>query len=212
MEQRNVIITGIQGAGKGTQSEILRDKYGFKHISTGNMFRIQYACGSSLGIEAHKYWSIGALVPDSITISLLKRHLSTDKNLLDGFPRTLPQAQALDDMLLETDRFITQVIALELSDESALQRIEIRQTCIHCGTVYGSAKQPALPNFCDICTAPLITRADDTTEKARTRIATYHSQTKPLIQLYSARDIVHHIDASLPPEQVAAHIVRALKL
>ncbi len=212
MSEINAVIMGIQGSGKGTQASILSAQYRFTHISTGDIFRSEYVKATPLGLEAYPYWSKGVYVPDKLTISMFGNNLAPNKNLFDGFPRTIPQVQALDDLLSERKSRVTHVIALELSDDEALNRINGRKICTGCATIYGAAKQPLEPDVCDSCKNPLIVREDDTREKALIRIHAHHTKTKPILDLYAARDIVHHINANSPPAQVTANILGVLNL
>jgi adenylate kinase len=183
-----MILLGAPGAGKGTQAEILGRKLSIPTISTGNILRAAVKNGTPIGLKAKSYMDSGALVPDDIIIGIMKeRFLEPDcKNgfILDGFPRTIPQAQALEDAGVVID------VALEIqaSDERIIDRMSGRRTCSGCGAVYHvKTNPPKKENVCDKCSSELILRKDDQPETVRNRLKVYHQETEPLIEFYRSR-------------------------
>ena len=186
----NIILMGPPGAGKGTQSERILDYCSIPHISTGDMFREAIKNQTELGVLAQSYINKGLLVPDEVTIGLVKERLSRDdcKNgyLLDGFPRTIPQAEALQALAKEISRPVQLVINIEADKEELIKRISGRRVCPKCGNSYHLAfRLPKVENTCDACGSELIQRKDDTIESLNVRLDAYENQTKPLIDFYS---------------------------
>ena len=188
MRKINLILLGAPGAGKGTQAEIISKRYSIPAISTGNMIREAIANGTEMGLSAKKYTDSGALVPDEVVIGIIKDRLALDdaKNgfILDGFPRTVPQAEALDAMGVE----ITDVISIEVPDESIVERMSGRRVCKKCGASYHIVYNPsASGDFCDNCGEELTIRADDDPEVVKKRLANFHEQTEPLKDYYEKK-------------------------
>lgn len=186
----NIILMGPPGAGKGTQSERILDYCSIPHISTGDMFREAIKNQTELGKLAQSYINQGLLVPDEVTIGLVKERLSRDdcKNgyLLDGFPRTIPQAEALQVLANEISRPVQLVINIEADKDELVRRISGRRVCPKCGNSYHLLfKLPKVENVCDACGSELIQRKDDTIESLNVRLDAYENQTKPLIDFYS---------------------------
>lgn len=199
----NIILLGPPGAGKGTMAEQVRDKFALAHISTGDILRAEIKQGTELGNLAKKYIDDGALVPDDVIISMIQHRLSQDDAkkgvLLDGFPRTVAQAQALDE-IAEIDGCIT----LDATEDMIVDRISSRRLCKDCGTVHST--KTWFDESCSKCGGELYIRPDDNEETVRQRFSVYEKQTAPLIDYYEEKGIVYHIDASLPIEEEAAQI------
>ena len=185
----NLIIMGAPGAGKGTQSENISAKFNIPAISTGDILRSAIKNGTELGIQAKSYIDAGKLVPDTVVIDIIKEHLATDacKNgfILDGFPRSIPQAEALDAMGVQIDA----VLSLEVPDETIVTRMSGRRTCPGCGASYHVLYKPsAKADVCDKCGADLVIRADDKPETVLNRLKTFHDQTEPVKTYYAAKN------------------------
>ena len=193
-----LVIMGPPGAGKGTQAALIKNAYNIPHISTGDMFREAISNKTALGIEAKKNIDKGMLVPDSITISLVKERLSQDDCkkgfLLDGFPRTIAQAQALDEILKELNIKLDAVINIDVDFNVLVDRIIGRRVCPKCGASFHIKNQPPKKDgICDECGATLVQRKDDTKETVVTRLDVYTNQTKPLLDYYNKQGIVKNV-------------------
>ena len=213
--KKNMIIMGPPGAGKGTQAKKIIASYHIPHISTGDMFREAISNRTPLGIEAESYTNKGLLVPDEVTISLVKERLSRDdcKNgyLLDGFPRTLVQADALKKLTKEINRELTSVINLDVDESKLIERIISRRVCPSCGASYNiNTKKPSKEGICDSCGHELIQRKDDTKESFVTRLNAYNNQTKPLIEYYSANGLLKSVNGLNDIDVVFADIEKIL--
>lgn len=185
----NLIIMGAPGAGKGTQSENISTKFNIPAISTGDILRGAIKNGTELGLQAKSFIDAGKLVPDTVVIDIIKEHLATDacKNgfILDGFPRSIPQAEALDAMGVQIDA----VLSLEVPDETIVTRMSGRRTCPGCGASYHVLYKPsAKADVCDKCGADLVIRADDKPETVLNRLKTFHEQTEPVKSYYAAKN------------------------
>jgi adenylate kinase len=195
MTQRNVILLGGPGAGKGTQAARIVADHALPHISTGEMLRAAVAKGTEMGLEAQKYMQSGALVPDEVVIGVVRERLAepdaTEGFLLDGFPRTVPQAEALDNMLAEAGRSITHVVLIDVPAEELVQRIAGRRSCAVCGRIYNATfDPPKIDGVCDVEGGELTQRADDNEETVRNRISVYEQQTAPLIGYYTDKGVL----------------------
>ncbi|MBU2561670.1 MAG: adenylate kinase [Nanoarchaeota archaeon] len=205
---KNIILVGAPNAGKGTYSASLIKKYKIPHISTGDMFREAMKKQTPVGLEAKKYMDEGNLVPDEVTIKLVKERLSQPDCkkgfILDGFPRTIAQAEALDNI---TD--ITNVIVLDVSEEVVLQRVSGRIQCRKCGAIFNKTNiPPKKEGICDKCGGELYTRDDDKPESVKERLAIFAKQTAPLIDYYEEKGVVGHADANNPhPPEVVEEII-----
>jgi adenylate kinase len=211
-----LILLGPPGAGKGTQAERLVARRGFRQISTGEMLRAEVARGSPIGREAKAIMDKGELVPDAVIVRLLGERIAAEAGhdvILDGFPRTVPQAEALDGMLAERDLELTGVIVLEVDDALLTERIVGRFTCATCGAGYHERFRPTrVPGVCDRCGGTkFIRRADDTVETVTARLAAYHRQTAPLLPYYRQQGKLFPIDGMGGIETVAAAIERVIE-
>jgi adenylate kinase len=200
MKTHNLILMGPPAAGKGTQSELLVEKYGIPHISTGDMFRQAISEKTPLGLEAKSYIDAGHLVPDSVTVGLVKERLSRkdcEKGfLLDGFPRTVVQAEELEKMLHALGKELSAVLLLTADDDVLVERIANRRVCPKCGASYNLlTKKPKAEGVCDACGSPLIQRKDDNPDSFKVRLADYHKMTEPLVEYYAKKGLLVEIDA-----------------
>ena len=202
-----LVLLGPPGAGKGTQATRLASRYGLTHVSTGDIFRTNVAQGTELGREAERYMDAGELVPDEVVVRMVRETLEGIDGgfLLDGFPRTVGQAEALEAALSEAGRPLTAVLAFDLDDEVALRRLAGRRTCERCGAVFHvEFDPPEGEGVCDVCGGPLAQRSDDAEETVRRRIAVFHETGDPLRGWYEERGLVHAIDADATPDEVFA--------
>ncbi|MBQ7922248.1 MAG: adenylate kinase [Clostridia bacterium] len=186
----NLILLGAPGAGKGTQAEIISEKFAIPSISTGAMIREAIAAGSELGLRVKSYIDKGELVPDAVVIDIIKERLAkpdcANGFILDGFPRTVPQAAALDEMGVE----ITDVISIEVADESIMERMGGRRVCKKCGATYHTKYNPSPKGELCACGEPLTIRSDDDPEVVKSRLVVYHEQTEPLKDFYQEKGLL----------------------
>jgi adenylate kinase len=211
MSELNLILLGPPGAGKGTQAERLRNDFRLPFISTGVMLRENVEQGTELGLEAKKYMDAGDLVPDELVLAMASERLTQgdaqDGFILDGFPRTIPQAEALDTQLSELRRRITAAILIDLDDEEVVRRISGRRVCSKSGHNYHvEFDPPKHDEVCDQDGSRLIQRDDDKPDVVRNRLAVYHAQTEPLIEYYDGNGLLRRIDGSRSPTEVHDHI------
>ncbi len=207
------VLLGPPGAGKGTQAKRLVEKYGVPQISTGDIFRKNIKEGTELGKKAQEYMNSGGLVPDELVVDLVKDRLMqsdcVNGYLLDGFPRTIAQAEQLDEFLKEQGTELDAVINFEVGYESLMERLTGRRLCKACGASYHIKNfPPKTEGICDVCGGELIQRDDDTEETARKRIEVYEESTAPLIEYYTRSGDLKNFDAEKDPEEVFADIVR----
>lgn len=210
----DLILLGPPGAGKGTQAKLLETKFGLKQLSSGDMLRSAVSAGTPVGKKASSYMEKGALVPDQIVVEAVFEHLAgmqDDKGfILDGFPRTIDQAEVLDKWLDERGRVIDRVVLVDVPDAMLVERITGRFTCAKCGEGYHDTfKRPKAEGVCDACgSTEFKRRADDQAETVKTRLEAYHAQTAPLIEYYKAQNKVATINGTAPIEQVSQEIER----
>ena len=210
------ILMGPPGAGKGTQAAVLVERFQIPHISTGDMFRAAMKAGTPLGLKAKEYMDKGALVPDEVTIGIVKERLQqadcAKGFLLDGFPRTVAQADALDELLKELDISLDGVINIQVPDQILLERLTGRRICRQCGATYHVVfNPPAQDGICDKCGGELYQRSDDTLETAKNRLAVYYEQTEPLIEYYQRKGLLKNIRGDQDIDKVLQDILEALE-
>ena len=211
-----LILLGPPGAGKGTQAAHLRDTYGLAHLSTGDMLREAVAAGTDLGKQAKAVMEAGQLVSDDLMIQLVADRIDRPDCakgfILDGFPRTVAQAEALDALLAARGQTVDGVVELAVDDDALVERIAGRFTCAQCGAGYHDRfKQPQTPGVCDACGGTEFTRrADDNAETVRARLQAYHAQTAPLLPYYRARGVLRTVDGMAEIDEVSRQIDRAL--
>ena len=210
-----LVILGRQGAGKGTQCMRLARHYVVPHISTGDIFRASVKAGSEFGLKADEYMRAGKLVPDEIVVGVVRERLcQRDARLrgfiLDGFPRTAAQAEALDEMLEDEKMPLDLTIDLEIDEEDALRRLSARRVCSTCAAIYSTSRPPSIDWTCDNCGGEVVQRQDDTEDAIRKRLADYNDLTKPLIAWYEERGALATIDALGSPDEVLTRLVSVI--
>ncbi len=210
-----IIMLGAPGAGKGTQAAMIAEKYGIPHISTGDIFRANIKNGTELGKEAKTYMDEGKLVPDELTVRILLDRVAQDdcKNgyVLDGFPRTIPQAEVLDQELAKLNDKVDFAINVEVPDENIIGRMSGRRACLKCGATYHvEYMPPKKEGICDTCGSELVLRDDDKPETVKKRLEVYHQQTEPLIRYYSEKKILQNVDGTKDVKDVFGAIERIL--
>jgi len=210
-----VILLGPPGAGKGTQAAKIIEKYKIPHISTGDILRMNIKAGTPLGVKAKDYMNKGELVPDDLIISIVEDRFFEDDCksgcLLDGFPRTVYQAEMLDDYLGKKGFSIDKVLNINVNQEALIQRIIGRRVCRTCGATYHIKNMPSkVEGICDVCGGELYQRKDDTAETVKNRISVYNAQTKPLIEYYNKTGRLINIDGLSDSDKVFSDIVSEL--
>ena len=208
-----IIFLGAPGAGKGTQADILAEKLGIPTISTGVIIREALKCGTEMGLKAKKFIEAGELVPDDVVIGIIKERLAKadcqNGFILDGFPRTVPQAEALDAMGVELDK----IISIEVPDENIVERMSGRRVCAKCGASYHVVFNPSGDGaHCDKCGEELSLRKDDAPEVVKSRLEVYHSTTEPLKDYYLAKGKLSLVDGVGSVDEITARTVRALEV
>lgn len=211
-----IIMLGAPGAGKGTQAKMIAEKYKIPHVSTGDIFRMNIKNGTELGIEAKKYMDQGLLVPDELTVRILLDRVAKedcrDGYVLDGFPRTIPQAEVLEDALNKLGDKIDFAINVEVPDENIIRRMGGRRACLSCGATYHIEHvPPKKEGICDNCGQELVLRDDDKPETVKNRLRVYQEQTQPLIDFYTERNVLKSVDGTQDMQDVFHAIVEILK-
>lgn len=211
-----LIITGAAGAGKGTVAKKIQETFNITHVSSGDMFRAEIESNSELGILANSYISKGKLVPDEITVDMVLKRLAhsdcKDGFLLDGFPRTLAQAEALENKLAETGQSTELVIQLEVSFDMLIKRIVGRRLCPSCGAIYNIYfTKPKVDGICDVCGTKLVQRTDDTEKKLEVRWHEHINRTLPVLRYYGMQNKIVVVDANNSPEEVWNDLANKLK-
>lgn len=211
----NLILLGPPGAGKGTQAELLIKKFNIPHISTGDIFRAAIKNGTPLGVEAKRFMDSGQLVPDEVVIGIVKERLQKDDCLngflLDGFPRTIPQAEELEKFLASEGRKVTAVINIEADDELLMKRLTGRRVCRNCAAVYHVENKPSkVSGVCDHCGGEVYLRDDDRPETVKKRLQVYQVQTEPLVNYYKQKKLLLTFNGQLPLTAVFDQICKAL--
>jgi len=212
----NIVLLGAAGAGKGTQAAKIVEKYGLTHISTGDIFRKNVSEGTELGLKAKGYMDAGQLVPDEVVIAMVKDRLAQPDCdagfMLDGFPRTLPQAEALDVALAEMGKALDAVVAIEVPRDVLMGRLTSRRQCRSCGRIYNVlGEMPADPAVCDTCGGEVYQRDDDTEAAASKRLADYDAITSQLVPFYSGKGLLHDIDGNRSVDAVWADVQKILE-
>lgn len=211
-----IIMLGAPGAGKGTQAKLIADTYGLPHVSTGDIFRMNIKNGTQLGMEAKTYMDQGLLVPDELTVRILLDRVGQDDckdgYVLDGFPRTIPQAEVLEDALSKLGDQIDYAINVEVPDENIIRRMGGRRACLACGATYHIEHvPPKQEGICDTCGQELVLRDDDKPETVKNRLRVYQKQTQPLIDFYTKRGVLRSVDGTQDMQDVFSAIKEILK-
>ena len=214
-ESMKIIMLGAPGAGKGTQAKMIAEKYRIPHVSTGDIFRANIKNGTELGLEAKKYMDQGLLVPDELTVKILLDRVAQEDcvngYVLDGFPRTIPQAEVLDEALNKLGEKIDYAINVDVPDENIVRRMSGRRACLKCGATYHIEHiPPKTEGICDTCGKELILRDDDKPETVLKRLNVYHEQTQPLIDYYTGKGILKEVDGTKDMSEVFDEIVAIL--
>ncbi len=213
----NIFIMGAPGSGKGTFSSKIKEEYNLNHISTGDIFRANISQGTELGLQAKAYAEQGKLVPDEITNKMVKDYLATlsDKKngyLLDGYPRTLDQAKAFEEMTDGTDLAVDVILAMDVPTDVLTRRITGRRTCKDCGEIYNIYSKPTkVEGVCDRCGGELTQRKDDNEESLKVRLDEYSNNTEPVIDYYENKNMVSHINADASMDEIWSSVKEALK-
>lgn len=210
-----IIMLGAPGAGKGTQAKKIAEKYSIPHISTGDIFRANIKNGTELGMKAKTYMDQGLLVPDELVVDLVVDRVQQEDcangYVLDGFPRTIPQAEALDNALNALGQKMDYAINVEVPDANIVNRMGGRRACVGCGATYHLEYAPTkVEGVCDNCQGELILREDDKPETVQKRLNVYHEQTQPLIDYYTGKDIMVEVDGTVDINDVFKAIVNIL--
>lgn len=216
MSPIHLVLIGPPGVGKGTQAALLEERLGTRTLSSGVIFRQEIEAETDLGRLANSYIKRGELVPNGITIEMMAKRLRSDEVrrrgfVLDGFPRTLRQADALQELLAEMEIHLDRVVSLEIDLEVVVARLAGRMGCTKCGEIYHAAnKPPGREGLCDKCDTPLLMREDDRPETVRERLRVFKENTQPVVEFYEARGLLRRIDANQTPEAVYSSITEGI--
>lgn len=210
-----IIMLGAPGAGKGTQAQMIAEQYHIPHISTGDIFRANIKNGTELGKKAKEFMDKGQLVPDELTVQLLLDRVAQDDckdgYVLDGFPRTIPQADVLDQELTKLGDKVDYAINVDVPDENIIHRMSGRRACLKCGATYHIEHiPPKKEGICDKCGSELVQREDDKPETVKNRLSVYHEQTQPLIEYYTRKNILKTVDGTRDMKDVLSDIITIL--
>jgi adenylate kinase len=211
MPELNLVLLGPPGSGKGTQGERLQEDFRLPYYATGDILRAAVRNGTELGAEAREYMDRGDLVPDEVMVGLIAERVASDESadgfILDGFPRTITQGEALDAKLSELGRGLTAAILMDVPDEEVIRRLSGRRVCVKEGHIFHTEFDPPKnEGVCDICGSRLEIRDDDKPEVVRNRLATYHEKTEPLVAYYEERALLRRVDGMAPPDDVSDRI------
>lgn len=216
MNHLRIILVGPPGVGKGTQAALLESRLGARPLSSGMIFRAEIEAETDLGRLAKSYIERGELVPNGVTIEMMAKRLRSDDVrkkgfVLDGFPRTVRQAEALDHVLEEMDSHIEKVVSIEIDENLLVERLSGRLGCTKCGEIYHQVSKPPLrEGLCDKCNSPLFVRSDDQPDTIRERLRVFREQTAPVIDYYEAKGLVERVDGQQDPETIYHRIVDSL--
>jgi adenylate kinase len=202
----NIILIGAQGSGKGTQAQLLKEKYGWSHLSTGRLYREAVQNKEPFIMKIKESVDKGGFLTDKIALKLVKNNLSDKGNLFDGFPRTLEQAKALDEIT-----HIDLIIELNLSDADSVKRLSQRRECSQCRAIFGIENPPRKEGICNRCGGKVIQRADDKPDAIKKRLEMYHDLTEPLLEYYRPRKIVHSVDANKNIDDVFKNVCKVIE-
>ena len=209
-----MILIGPPGSGKGTQAELLREKNGFVHYSTGEVFRDHIRRKTPVGLQVEKYVTSGGLVPDDVVLEVVNSFLAENAGkpiLFDGFPRTIPQAEGLDKVLAEHKLTVDTAVLVDLPDDEVVKRLTSRRQCRKCGKIYNlTFKPPKVAGICDDCGGELYQRKDDSEAVIRDRLTTYHTQTEPVLHYYSAQGKLKRVAGELGRDRVYQEILKLI--
>ena len=214
MKAMNIVLIGPPGSGKGTQAELLRDKNGFVHYSTGEVFRDHIARKTPVGLAVEEYVTSGRLVPDEVVLQVVNAFMAEHAGkptLFDGFPRTIPQAEGLDKVLGQAKSAVDMAVLVDLPDDEVVKRLTARRQCRKCGKIYNlTFKPPKVVGVCDDCGGELYQRKDDSETVIRDRLSTYHKQTEPVLHHYSEQGKLKRIDGALGRDRVYQEVLKLI--